>query len=45
VESDALPTGVGEPGLPPVLSAFCNAIHAATGQRVREFPLSKQKLT
>ncbi len=44
VESDALPTGVGEPGLPPVLAAFGNAIHAATGKRVREFPLSKQKL-
>jgi isoquinoline 1-oxidoreductase beta subunit len=44
VESDALPTGVGEPGLPPVLAAFANAIHAATGRRVREFPLSKQKL-
>jgi len=44
VESDALPTGVGEPGLPPVLAALCNAIHAATGTRVREFPLSKQKL-
>jgi isoquinoline 1-oxidoreductase beta subunit len=44
VDSDALPTGVGEPGLPPVLAAFCNAIHAATGRRVREFPLSRQKL-
>jgi isoquinoline 1-oxidoreductase beta subunit len=44
VESDALPTGVGEPGLPPVLAAFANAIHAATGKRVREFPLSRQKL-
>ena len=44
VESDALPTGVGEPGLPPVLAALGNAIHAATGRRVREFPLTKQKL-
>jgi isoquinoline 1-oxidoreductase beta subunit len=44
VDSDALPTGVGEPGLPPVLAALGNAIHAATGQRVRELPLSRQKL-
>jgi isoquinoline 1-oxidoreductase beta subunit len=45
VESDALPTGVGEPGLPPVLAALGNAIHAATGRRVRELPLTGQQLS
>jgi isoquinoline 1-oxidoreductase beta subunit len=35
---------VGEPGVPPVLAALGNAIFAATGRRVRELPLSRQKL-
>jgi isoquinoline 1-oxidoreductase beta subunit len=41
IESTAPPGGVGEPGVPPFVAAFCNAIFAATGKRVRELPLSK----
>jgi isoquinoline 1-oxidoreductase beta subunit len=44
VESAAPPAGVGEPGVPPMVAALCNAIYAATGKRVRELPLSRNKL-
>ena len=44
VESGNLPTGVGEPGVPPVVAALGNAVFAASGTRVRALPLAKAKL-
>jgi isoquinoline 1-oxidoreductase beta subunit len=37
--SDAPPSGVGEPGLPPIAPAVANALAVLTGQRARKLPL------
>jgi isoquinoline 1-oxidoreductase beta subunit len=42
VESEALPGGIGEPGVPPSSAALCNAIYAATKVRIRQLPVGRQ---
>jgi len=45
VASTEAPTGVGEPGVPPVGPALANAVYAATGKRVSRLPMTESGIT
>ncbi len=44
ISTDDAPTGLGEPGLPPIAPAAANAYFAATGKRIRKMPFDWDKI-
>lgn len=44
VKSNEAPTGIGEPGTPPIAPAVANALFALTGKRLRRMPFDRETL-
>jgi isoquinoline 1-oxidoreductase beta subunit len=44
IDSTEEPGGVGEPGLPPIAPALCNAIFNLTGKRLRNLPINLDEI-
>jgi isoquinoline 1-oxidoreductase beta subunit len=44
VQSNEHPTGIGEPGTPPIAPAVANAVFSLTGKRMRRMPFDQESI-